>query len=75
MRELLAECIEGKTLTETQAEQVMNSIMTGNATPSQIASLVSIMRLRGETVVSSWFVRNPANRIADLTCALATGDS
>ncbi|MGM0873990.1 MAG: anthranilate phosphoribosyltransferase [Bacillota bacterium] len=50
MKELLAECIEGKTLTESQAEEVMNLIMTGNATPSQIASLVSIMRLRGETV-------------------------
>ncbi|MBM7604422.1 anthranilate phosphoribosyltransferase [Metabacillus crassostreae] len=50
MKKLLAHCIEGNTLSEEQAEQVMNSIMTGNATPSQIASLVSIMRLRGETV-------------------------
>ncbi|WP_299088347.1 anthranilate phosphoribosyltransferase [uncultured Metabacillus sp.] len=50
MRELLAKCIEGKTLSETQAEEVMNSIMAGDATPSQIASLVSILRLRGETV-------------------------
>ncbi|MFV2050892.1 anthranilate phosphoribosyltransferase [Metabacillus sp. YM-086] len=50
MKELLATCIEGHTLTEEQAEEVMNSIMSGQATPSQIASLVSIMRLRGETV-------------------------
>jgi anthranilate phosphoribosyltransferase len=50
MIELLAKCIEGETLTEEQAENVMNLIMTGNATSSQIASLVSIMRLRGETV-------------------------
>lgn len=50
MKKLLAHCIEGNTLSEEQAEQVMNSIMTGQATPSQIASLVSIMRLRGETV-------------------------
>ncbi|MDQ0228756.1 anthranilate phosphoribosyltransferase [Metabacillus malikii] len=50
MKNLLAQCIEGTTLTEEQAEEVMNLIMTGNATPSQIASLVSIMRLRGETV-------------------------
>ena len=40
MKKLLAHCIEGNTLSEEQAEQVMNSIMTGNATPSQIASLV-----------------------------------
>lgn len=50
MKKILAECIEGKTMSEAQAEQVMDSIMTGNATPSQIASLVSIMRLRGETI-------------------------
>lgn len=50
MRDLLAKCIEGRTLSETQAEEVMNMIMAGEATPSQIASLVSIMRLRGETV-------------------------
>ena len=39
MKELLATCIEGHTLTEEQAEEVMNSIMSGQATPSQIASL------------------------------------
>jgi anthranilate phosphoribosyltransferase len=50
MIELLAKCIDGETLTEAEAENVMNLIMTGNATSSQIASLVSIMRLRGETV-------------------------
>ncbi|APH04604.1 anthranilate phosphoribosyltransferase [Bacillus weihaiensis] len=50
MKQLLAHCIEGNTLSEGQAEQVMNEIMSGHATPSQIASLVSIMRLRGETV-------------------------
>ncbi|HZH60308.1 MAG TPA: anthranilate phosphoribosyltransferase, partial [Metabacillus sp.] len=50
VKELLARCIEGKTLTERQAEEVMDLIMTGEATPSQIASLVSVMRLRGETV-------------------------
>ncbi|MFC0271606.1 anthranilate phosphoribosyltransferase [Metabacillus herbersteinensis] len=50
MKELLAKCIEGETLSESQAEYVMNQIMTGHSTPSQIASLVSILRLRGETV-------------------------
>lgn len=50
MKKLLAKCIEGETLSEAQAEYIMNQIMTGHATPSQIASLVSILRLRGETV-------------------------
>ena len=50
MKEQLAACIEGKTMTESQAEHVMNQVMTGQASASQIASLISIMRFRGETV-------------------------
>lgn len=50
LKEILHDCIEGKTLTETEAENVMNEIMQGEATPSQIASLISMMRFRGETV-------------------------
>nr|WP_239454501.1 anthranilate phosphoribosyltransferase [Bacillus suaedaesalsae] len=46
----MEESLQGKTLTEAEAEQVMNEIMSGKATPSQIASLVSILRFRGETV-------------------------
>lgn len=46
----LNKCIEGKELTESEAEIVMNEIMSGNATASQIASLLSILRFRGETV-------------------------
>ncbi|WP_100407217.1 anthranilate phosphoribosyltransferase [Bacillus solitudinis] len=50
LKQQLIECIEGKTLSESEAEQVMNEIMIGQATPSQIASLLTMMRLRGETV-------------------------
>ncbi|WP_246942186.1 anthranilate phosphoribosyltransferase [Bacillus pinisoli] len=50
LRDLLLDCIEGKTLTVAEAEEVMNEIMSGDATESQIASLLSILRLRGETV-------------------------
>ncbi|WP_456278547.1 anthranilate phosphoribosyltransferase [Bacillus sp. AK128] len=50
LRELLHQCIEGKTLTLAEAEEAMNEIMSGEATASQIASLLSILRLRGETV-------------------------
>ncbi|MFD1738548.1 anthranilate phosphoribosyltransferase [Bacillus salitolerans] len=50
LRDLLKECIEGRTLTEYEAETIMNQIMRGEATASQIASLLSMLRLRGETV-------------------------
>jgi anthranilate phosphoribosyltransferase len=49
-KELLAKCIEGDTLTENEAYEAMTAIMSGEATASQIASFLSILRLRGETV-------------------------
>lgn len=50
LKAVLRSCMEGKTLSESEAEQVMDLIMSGKATASQIASLITIMRLRGETV-------------------------
>lgn len=49
-KEILNKCVMGETLTEQEAELIMNEIMTGNASQSQIASLISILRFRGETV-------------------------
>jgi len=40
----------GGNLTEGQATEVMGLVMDGEATPSQIASLVTAMRMKGETV-------------------------
>jgi anthranilate phosphoribosyltransferase len=50
LKSILKSCLEGHTLTEQTAEEVMNKIMEGQATPSQIASLLTLMRFRGETV-------------------------
>jgi anthranilate phosphoribosyltransferase len=50
LKELLQVCIEGATLTVAEAERTMNEIMSGMATSSQIASLLSVLRYRGETV-------------------------
>ncbi|KMK76435.1 anthranilate phosphoribosyltransferase [Alkalihalobacillus pseudalcaliphilus] len=50
LKDHLELCLQGVTLTEEQAESVMHDIMNGLATPSQIASFVTIMRFRGETV-------------------------
>lgn len=50
MKSILKKCIEGDTLSQLQAEEAMDAMMQGEATDSQIASLVSILRFRGETV-------------------------
>ncbi|KYG32864.1 anthranilate phosphoribosyltransferase [Alkalihalobacillus trypoxylicola] len=50
LKKHLQTCLNHQTLTEKEAEEVMNAIMNGEATSSQIASIISIMRYRGETV-------------------------
>ncbi|MFS0863561.1 anthranilate phosphoribosyltransferase [Fredinandcohnia sp. 179-A 10B2 NHS] len=50
LKSLLNKCINGEVLTEEESYQVMDEIMLGNATSSQIASLISILRFRGEAV-------------------------
>jgi anthranilate synthase/phosphoribosyltransferase len=46
----IAVASSGGSLTEEQAVEVMGLVMDGEATPSQIASLVTAMRMKGETV-------------------------
>lgn len=50
IKEMLNKCLQGKTLSVDEAESLMTQIMEGNVTSSQIASLLSILRFRGETV-------------------------
>src|ERR687886_430928 len=49
MREALSAIIEGRYLTRDQAREVMDAIMTGNATPAQFGALVTALRMRGES--------------------------
>ncbi|MBD1378607.1 anthranilate phosphoribosyltransferase [Metabacillus arenae] len=49
MKKLLSKCINGETLSSIEAEESMLQIMEGEATASQIASFLSILRYRGET--------------------------
>ncbi|HEY0828804.1 MAG TPA: anthranilate phosphoribosyltransferase [Bacilli bacterium] len=42
--------IAGKDLTQAQSREVMGEIMDGLATPAQIGSLVTALRMKGETV-------------------------
>ena len=41
---------DGKDLTRQQSQDSMNEIMTGEATPSQIAALITALRIKGETI-------------------------
>jgi anthranilate phosphoribosyltransferase len=50
IRETINQLLEGETLPAEQAEEVMNEIMTGSATPAQIAGFLVALRVKGETV-------------------------
>ncbi len=45
----IARVVEGHTLSQEEAAAAMDAIMVGEATESQIAALVTALRLRGET--------------------------
>ncbi|MEZ4533314.1 MAG: anthranilate phosphoribosyltransferase [Thermomicrobiales bacterium] len=49
-RDAIKTIVDGGALTEEQATDVMDAIMSGEATPSQIAALITALRVRGETV-------------------------
>ena len=46
----IAKVVKRNHLTEAEMEQVMEEIMTGAATPAQIGSFVTALRIKGETV-------------------------
>ncbi len=50
LKPILARVAMGETLTEQEAEEAFATIMSGEATPAQIAGLVMAMRVRRETV-------------------------
>ncbi len=49
MKHLLAPLISGQTLTQAQAEEAFELIMTGQATPAQVGALLAILSARGPT--------------------------
>ncbi|RJR47015.1 MAG: anthranilate phosphoribosyltransferase [Desulfobacteraceae bacterium] len=50
IREAIAEVTKGRDLTEHEMMTAMDEIMEGKATPSQIASFITALRMKGETV-------------------------
>ena len=49
IRESIAKLAEGQTLSREEAHATMLEIMSGEATPAQIASYITALRIRGET--------------------------
>ncbi len=50
LKPVIARLARGETLAEAEAEAAFGLVMSGEATPAQIAGMLMMMRLRGETV-------------------------
>ena len=50
IREAIEKLVNGVNLCEEEMISVMNEIMTGEATPLQVASFLTALRMKGETV-------------------------
>ncbi|MBI3353491.1 MAG: anthranilate phosphoribosyltransferase [Nitrospirae bacterium] len=50
IKEAIAKVVDSEDLAEEDMQEVMNEIMTGGATPAQIASFITALRVKGETV-------------------------
>jgi len=49
VKEFIAQVVRGEDLSMSEAEQAMNEIINGGATDAQIASLLTALRMKGET--------------------------
>ena len=50
MQDAIQMLVDGDSLSAEQAAAAMNEIMTGEATPAQIGSFLTALRVKGETV-------------------------
>jgi len=50
IKELISKIVEGVDLSESEMVTAMDEIMSGDATPAQIGSFITALRLKGETV-------------------------
>ncbi len=82
IREAINKIVSGEHLSEDEAAGVMTEIMDGEATPAQIAGLITALRMKGETVgeVSGFArtmreksVRIPTSRQSELIDTCGTG--
>ncbi|HWP59767.1 MAG TPA: anthranilate phosphoribosyltransferase [Candidatus Acidoferrales bacterium] len=77
IREAIARLVNRADLSEQEMLDVMNQIMTGEATPSQIGAFLTALRMKGETVAeitgAARVMREKAHRVrTNSTCVLDT---
>ena len=68
IREAIAAITEGRSLSQAESALVMEKVMTGEATPAQIAGLLMGLRMKGETDAEiagmAGVMRQKANRVS-----------
>ena len=50
IKEAIGKVVSGQDLTETEMIDVMNQVMGGEATPAQVGSFITALRMKGETI-------------------------
>jgi anthranilate phosphoribosyltransferase len=50
LKDAIARCIDGRDLDAEEMTAVMRAVMTGGATPAQVAGLLVALRMKGETI-------------------------
>jgi anthranilate phosphoribosyltransferase len=50
IKKAIARVVERENLTEAEMIEVMDQIMSGEATPAQVAAFITALRMKGETV-------------------------
>jgi anthranilate phosphoribosyltransferase len=50
IKEAIEKVVSGSSLSFEEAAGVMEEVMSGEATPAQIAAFITVLRLKGETV-------------------------
>jgi len=67
IREAIAKVVQMENLNEAEMMEVMDEVMEGQATPAQIASLITALRIKGETIAevtgAARIMRQKATRI------------
>ena len=68
IKKSIAKVVAGEDLEQTEMEETMNEIMSGEATPAQIGAFITALRIKGETVSeitgAAVVMRAKATRIA-----------
>ncbi|MFQ5801228.1 MAG: anthranilate phosphoribosyltransferase, partial [Candidatus Hydrothermarchaeales archaeon] len=50
MKDVIGKLVDGKDLAREEANNAMKTIMSGGATPAQIGSFLTALRIKGETI-------------------------